>query len=148
MSDQVARPSLDDTWSRVARVIAERGTCSRLRVGAVLTRDTRVIATGWNGAPAGMPHCSHDGTEDRCLVSTHAERNVIGFAARYGISTDGTTMYLTHAPCLDCASVLIAAGVVRVVFASLYRSDAGVEVLRRAGVTVESVHPNGPLANP
>lgn len=124
---------------QVARVIAARATCSRLQVGAVLTRDGRVVATGYNGAPAGMPHCSHDGNEQRCTRAIHAERNVIGFAARHGVRTDQTTLYLTHAPCLDCASVLIAAGVVRVVYGETYRSDAGIVSLSEVGVTVETL---------
>lgn len=119
---------------QVARVISGRATCSRLHVGAVLTRDGRVIATGWNGAPAGLPHCVHDGSETRCTRAVHAERNVVGFAARHGIATAGTTLYLTHAPCLDCASVLVAAGVVRVVFGERYRSDSGVTYFREAGI--------------
>lgn len=130
------RPSVDETMIQVARVIADRATCSRLHVGAVLTRDTRIVAHGYNGAPAGMPHCSHDGSEDRCLVSTHAERNVVGFAARHGVRTDGTTLYLTHAPCLDCATVLLAAGVVRVVYGETYRSLDGVDYLQGCGIDV------------
>lgn len=124
---------------QVARVIAARATCSRLQVGAVITRDGRVVATGYNGAPAGMPHCQHDGTEQRCTRAIHAERNVIGFAARHGVRTDQTTLYLTHAPCLDCASVLIAAGVVRVVYGETYRSEAGIVSLSEVGVTVETL---------
>lgn len=121
---------------QVARVIAARATCSRLAVGAVLTRDGRVVATGYNGAPAGMPHCSHDGGEQRCLRAVHAERNVVGFAARHGVRTDGTTLYLTHAPCLDCATVLLAAGVVRVVYGETYRTLDGVDYLQGCGIDV------------
>lgn len=130
------RPSIDATLVLVARAIAERGTCSRLRVGAILTRDTRIISQGFNGAPAGMPHCTHDGSEDRCRVSVHAETNAIGFAARHGVRTDGTTLYLTHAPCLDCATVLLAAGVVRVVYGAAYRSLDGVNYLQGCGIDV------------
>lgn len=124
---------------QVARVIAARATCSRLHVGAVLTRDTRVVSTGWNGAPAGMPHCSHDGTESRCEHSVHAEDNVVRFARKHKIPTRGATMYITHAPCLDCATVLLAAGVVRVVFGETYRSDAGIIALQEVGVQVETL---------
>lgn len=132
----ISRPSLDSTWMQVARVIAARATCSRLAVGAVLTRDGRVVATGYNGAPAGMAHCSHDGTESRCVRAVHAERNVVGFAARHGVRTDGTTLYLTHAPCLDCATVLLAAGVVRVVYGETYRTLDGVDYLQGCGIDV------------
>lgn len=130
------RPTLDETWLWVARVISERGTCSRLQVGAVLTRHGRVVATGWNGAPAGHPHCVHL-DDARCEVSIHAERNVIGFAARVGVATGGATLYCTHAPCSDCASVLVAAGIERVVYLTPYGSTAGVERLQASGITVE-----------
>lgn len=121
---------------QVARVIAARATCSRLAVGAVLTRDTRVVSTGWNGAPAGMPHCSHDGTESRCERSVHAEDNVVRFARKHKIPTRGATMYITHAPCLDCATVLLAAGVVRVVYGETYRTLDGVDYLQGCGIHV------------
>lgn len=133
----MTRPSLDVTWMQVARVVSARATCSRLAVGSVLTREGRIVSTGWNGAPAGLPHCDHDGSETRCTDSVHSERNVIGFAARFGIATAGTTLYVTHAPCADCSTVLIAAGVSRVVFGEHYRSDDGVQILRRAGIVVE-----------
>lgn len=131
------RPSLDATWLQVARVISARATCSRLQVGAVLARDGRIIATGWNGAPAGEPHCEHV-SDEPCTVSIHAERNVIGFAAREGIATGGTCLYLTHAPCWDCSSVLIAAGVSRVVYGREYKSLDGVLRLRGVGTVVQS----------
>lgn len=83
-----------------------------------------------------MPHCTHDGSEHRCTVSIHSERNVIGFAARHGIRTDGTTLYLSHAPCLDCATVLVAAGVVRVVYGETYRTLDGVNYLQGGGIDV------------
>ena len=122
---------------QVARVISARATCSRLAVGGVLTRDGRVVATGYNGAPAGATHCEHSGDELRCTRAIHAERNVIGFAARHGVRTDATTLYLTHAPCLDCATVLIAAGVVRDVYGETYSSDTGIITLKESGIHVE-----------
>jgi len=124
---------------------SEQATCSRLRVGAVIARDTRPIVTGYNGAPAGMPHCRHDGTETRCETAVHAERNAVGYAAREGLATDGCTLYVTHAPCLDCASVVQAAGIARVVYAERYGSDAGVAWLLDAGVQVEQVSTSGRL---
>lgn len=131
------RPSVDATWMQVARVISARATCPRLAVGAVLTVDGRSVSSGWNGAPAGMPHCDHDGTEYRCTDSIHAERNAVGYAARKGYATEGSTLYVTHAPCMDCASVLVAAGVRRVCYGTEYRTLAGVQTLRNWGVTVD-----------
>ena len=133
------RPSLDETWMQVARVVSARATCSRLAVGSVLTRDGRIVSTGWNGAPAGQPHCTHDGTEQSCKRSIHSEANAIGFAARHGVRTDGTTLYVTHAPCSICAPVVVAAGVVRVVYGQEYRSDAGVNYLQDCGIQCTSL---------
>ena len=133
----MVRPTVDETWLDVARVLAKRGTCSRLQVGAVLTRNGRVVATGWNGAPPGQPHCEHDGYEEHCGVSIHAERNVIGFAAREGIRTENATMYITHVPCAECATVLIAAGIGRVVFLDPYAATDGERMLEANGIQVD-----------
>lgn len=120
---------------------ASFGTCQRLRVGAVLALDERTVATGYNGAPKGLPHCTHDlsgplDPEDRCKNAVHAEGNVIAFAAKYGRSTDGTTLYITHAPCYSCSGLLISAGIVRVVFKEYYRSVEGLVMLEKAGIEV------------
>lgn len=123
---------------QVARVIAARATCSRLAVGAVLTVDGRSVSSGWNGAPAGMAHCVHN-DHHPCTRSIHAERNVIGYAARKGFATDGATLYATHAPCRDCATVIIAAGVARVVYGETYRSLAGVDYLQGCGIDVQQI---------
>lgn len=119
----------------VATTVATWSTCSRLHVGAVLARDGRVLSTGYNGAPAGRPHCVH--RDDRpCRTSVHAETNAVAFAARHGVSTTGAVLYLTHAPCLACAGLLINAGIAEVVYLDRYRSDEGVRELRAAGVAV------------
>lgn len=120
---------------QVARAIAERATCTRLHVGAILTSDGRCISSGWNGAPAGMAHCVHTDANP-CTKSIHAERNVIGYAARKGYATEHSTMYITHAPCRDCATIIVAAGVARVVYGDTYRSLAGVDYLQGCGIHV------------
>lgn len=134
---------MDAVLLDVARVMAARGTCSRLRVGAVLAVSGRICATGYNGAPHGLPHCVHTFDESlnerppdapTCQTSVHAEANAVAFAARHGVSIQGTTLYGTHTPCVHCAMLLVNAGVVRVVCATRYRSDAGVRVLLDAGV--------------
>lgn len=131
------RPSKDETLLRNAWAWAEQGTCSRLRVGAVVARDTRPIVAGYNGAPSGVEHCRHDGTETHCDLAVHAEMNAIGYAARAGATTGGCTLYVTHAPCQHCAPVVIAAGIARVVYARPYRSDHGVFRLMEAGIKVQ-----------
>lgn len=121
------------TWAR-------RSTCSRRKVGAVLARDSRVIATGYNGAPAGMPHCNHRVDEiasHGCPRAVHAEANALVFAARYGIATADAEMFTTLSPCIDCAKLIVNAGIVRVWFRDQYRLTDGLELLEAAGVVVD-----------
>jgi dCMP deaminase len=133
---------MDAVLLDVARVMATRGTCTRTQVGAVLAVDGRICATGFNGAPHGMPHCDHPWTDSlprpveapTCTTSVHAEANAVAFAARHGVSIQRTTLYCTHTPCVHCAMLLLNAGIVRVVCATRYRSDAGVRVLQAATV--------------
>lgn len=121
-----------------ARDWATFGTCQRLAVGAVLARDGRPVSSGYNGAPTGLPHCQHQpGDVSHCEDATHAEENVVAYAARHGVATLGTTLYITHSPCYRCSGLIIAAGVIRVVFDDLYGSTKGLEKLREAGVNIE-----------
>jgi dCMP deaminase len=130
------RPSIDEAMLDTAAVWARRSTCTRLAVGAVLAREGRVLSTGYNGAPAGLAHCVHE-DEEPCTVAVHAEANALLFAARHGVSTLGTDLFITHAPCLACSGLLLNAGVERVVYRDRFRSDAGIERLSAAGVKVE-----------
>ena len=145
MPEPEGRPSLDTTLLNAARVFAHRSTCQRLRVGAVLAVDSRIVSTGYNGVASGLPHCQHSDDDGQCLKAVHAEANVIAFAARNGISTEGSTLYVTHSPCLDCAKLLINAGVERVVYAEQYRSAAGLVLLERVGVPVWPTSPPWPV---
>jgi len=122
----------------MAFIVAGRGTCSRLQVGAIIARDGRVISTGYNGVPAGLPHCIHATYEihDGCTQAEHAERNAIYYAARYGTALEGSEMYATHAPCETCARAIINAGIKRVYYKIPYRKTEGVELLERAGLEV------------
>lgn len=146
------RTSRDTVLMGTAQLFAQRATCSRAQVGAVLSREGRILVTGYNGAPAGMRHCSHwcdcettppghspdCDSITPCLVSVHAEANAIAYAARYGISTQGTDLHTTVSPCLSCSQILINAGIQRVVYAAEYRNKAGITLLRQAGVYVEA----------
>jgi dCMP deaminase len=132
----------DQIHMETAWAWARFGTCQRLRVGAVLALDERIVASGYNGAPKGLPHCTHDLSapfdyEDRCKNAVHAEANVIAFAARRGRSTDGTTLYITHAPCYSCSGLLISAGIVCVIYREHYRSVEGLVQLEKAGIEVK-----------
>lgn len=140
------RISRDDMLMSVAYIVALRGTCSRLQVGAVVSRDGRIIATGYNGSPRGLPHCDHsegvasiDGvnvSDSGCSIAEHSERNAIYFAARHGLGLERSEIHVTHAPCAACARAIINAGIVRVSFSVPYRLTEGVELLARAGIDV------------
>lgn len=144
-----------------------RSTCDRAHVGCVVSRDSRVLVTGYNGAPAGMPHCTHDcdcmqlmggmmtkeGTDWRtihtatcnsqqpCLLVVHAEANAIAFAARHGAKLDGAEMHTTRMPCNACAQLIINAGIRRVAYLHPHRENKGMTLLMDAGVEVLQVDP-------
>lgn len=122
-----------------AKLAARRSTCNRLQVGAILERDGRVIVSGYNGAPAGFPHCSPDicRMEKPCTRTVHAEANCLCFAARHGIPTEGTTMWTTDSPCATCAQLIINAGIKYVVYLREYRDKTPLVLLETAGVSIE-----------
>lgn len=133
------------TWlMSLALLVSKRSTCSRRQVGALAEKDGRVLVTGYNGAPSGFPHCIDRGgcrLDERggCLDTVHAEANLIAFAAKHGISLEGATVYTTCAPCLDCAKLLINAGIRKVIYTEEYRDTRGKDLLIQAGVKVENV---------
>ena len=152
----MTRPSRDRTLTDIAGIIAKRSTCSRLQVGAVFSLEGRILVTGYNGAPAGLPHCNHDCDcttytpkapgEDHttwcqsmqpCTIAEHAERNAIAFAARHGVKLEGAEVHVTHMPCLPCSMSLVNAGVERVIYVEAYRLTEGIELLRQAHVVVD-----------
>lgn len=132
----------DATHMAVAYVWRKESTCTRGQVGAVLVVDGRQIASGFNGAPPGSPHCTEvgcdlgAGEEAGCQRSIHAEANVIAFAARHGVPTLGATLYSTACPCLKCAQLVLSAGIREVVYAIPYRLRDGETLLIESGVTV------------
>jgi dCMP deaminase len=131
------RPSWDDYFLDVAFVVATRSTCNRAHVGAVLVRDRRILTTGYNGAPAGLPHCDDVGhlmVAGHCVRALHAEQNAIIQAALHGVSIGGATAYVTHQPCLTCSKMLIQAGIRRVVYAGNYPDEYSRQFLAEAGV--------------
>ena len=134
------RPSWDAYFCAITRAVATRATCSRKAVGAVLVKNKLILATGYNGAPAGLRHCDHtDGADlqnGHCARSTHAEQNAIVQAARHGISIEGATLYCTNNPCLNCTKLLINAGVTRIVYEETYPDPLAFDLLAEAGITV------------
>jgi dCMP deaminase len=190
----IDRPSRHSVLMEFARTAAKRGTCPELQVGCAFSLNGRILVTGYNGAPAGLPHCDHesytwpqygppdwvtdwvkrvtdpkgvgglhfdtfephDGNtwwreghkvsffsarQDRptCRTAGHAERNGIDFAARHGISLVGSTLGVTHMPCLECSRSIVNVGVTQVLYDIPYRITAGVELLRDAGVSVDQL---------
>jgi len=142
------RPPWDEYFLRIAREVSTRSTCIRRAVGAVLVRDLRILTTGYNGPPAGLPHCIEIGClRDRLGVppgerhelcrGLHAEQNALIQAAIHGISVKGATLYCTATPCSLCAKMLINAGVLRIVAAEEYPDDFARELLSQAKVPVE-----------
>lgn len=128
--------SRDELLMSVARQFALQATCSRLHVGAVASKEGRILSTGYNGAPAGMPHCAHHFEDKSCIESVHAEANAIAFAARHGVTLSGATLHTTHSPCMTCAHLLVNSGFVRVVYQVAYRDTSPLAMLARAGVEV------------
>lgn len=139
-TDQASdRLSRDIVLMATAVIFSHRSTCRRKKVGAVLSKEGRILATGYAGAPAGLPHCSPTVCDlaQPCRRTIHAEINTLVFAARYGISTDGATLYCTCSPCLDCAKAIINAGIKRVVYYELYRDPEPLALLAQVGIPCE-----------
>ncbi|MFC1663345.1 cytidine/deoxycytidylate deaminase family protein [Patescibacteria group bacterium] len=135
------RPSWDDYFMSIAKIVSTRSTCDRLRAGAVLVKDKRLIATGYNGSPPGLPHCDDAGhmlEEGHCVRTIHGEHNVILQVATIpGASTIGSTMYTKFSPCIHCAKYVVAAGIKRVVVAQVYRNSKALDYLKEAGLHVD-----------
>ena len=135
----MSRPSWDQYFMEIARQVARRSTCPRARVGAILVKDRRILTTGYNGAPMGLPHCDEDGciiVDNHCVRAVHAEQNAILQAAYHGISVNGGTIYVTHQPCQTCAKMIVNAGIKRVVYGGEYPDDLGRQFLLEAGVAL------------
>ena len=145
------RPTWDEYFLKLAKVVRERSNCLRGSVGAVLIKDKRIIATGYNGTPKGIKNCYEGGCE-RCLkrdknqlkedqdkelcICVHAEQNSLHQSSLHGMSTQDSVLYSTIEPCLQCAKAIINAGVSEVVYSGKYSDNLGVKLLSSAGVKV------------
>lgn len=142
------RPHWDEYFMEIARTVATRATCPRASVGAVITRDKRILTTGYNGAPRGVPHCNEAGcimVDGHCLRATHAEANAIVQGALHGVSLAGGTVYCTHQPCAGCSKLLISAGIERIVFDAAYPDEVATLLIAEAGVVLEQLE-SSPVA--
>lgn len=142
----MSRISRNQLLMEVAFLMARRSTCLRLQVGAVLSRDGRILGSGYAGAPSGLPHCSPltCNTHSPCTRTVHAEQGAIAFAARYGVALDGATLYVTHSPCAECAKSIINSGILNVYYGVPYRKTEGLDMLTEAGVGVYQLMPGEP----
>lgn len=143
-----ARPDIDEYFLKVASVVAERATCRRHHVGAVAAKDKHILATGYNGAAAGLKDCLElgclrdeqhipSGTRHEICRGIHAEQNVIIQAALHGVSLEGSTIYCTHTPCVLCAKMLVNAKIKRFVSFGKYDDDSFNDLFREAGIDFE-----------
>ena len=137
----------DEYFLQIAEIVKTRATCLRRQVGAVITKDNRILTTGYNGAPSGVPHCLEtgclreqmgvpSGERHELCRALHAEQNAIIQAARVGVSTQGATIYVTLQPCSICAKMIVNAGIVRLVYQGVYPDERSLSLLREAGVEV------------
>lgn len=146
------RPDWDTYFLRIARLVSERSTCLRRQVGAVIVRENRMLATGYNGAPNGIQHCFQlpggclresqnipSGQRQELCRGLHAEQNAILQAAAFGVSLKGGDLYCTHQPCVTCGKMLINAGIKRVVFLGDYPDDLSLEMLKEGKITLERI---------
>ncbi len=127
---------LDRRYLRMARIWAENSYCQRRKVGALMVKDRTIISDGFNGTPAGFENVCEDESGVTKSYVLHAEANAITKVARSNNSSEGATLYVTASPCLDCAKLIIQAGIKRVVFDETYRITEGIDLLRRAHVEV------------
>jgi len=137
MESEPDRPPWDSYFMDIAFQVARRSTCPRASVGAVIVRDKRILTTGYNGSPRGLPHCTEVGCliiNDHCVRTLHAEQNAIIQGALHGVDVSHSILYVTHQPCLNCAKMIINAGIERVVYAGDYPDDIARSFLEQAGV--------------
>lgn len=147
LGGDLLRPSWDSYFMEIASAVSKRSTCIRRKVGAILVKNKRILATGYNGAPSGLSHCVEigcirqknnvpSGERHELCRGVHAEQNLIAQAALHGVSTEGADVYCTHYPCSLCAKMLINIKINRVVVLNNYPDKMASELFREAGINV------------
>lgn len=140
------RPSWDQYFMDITRLVATRSTCMRRQVGAILVKDRNILATGYNGVPSGISHCDATGClRERLRIPSgerhelcrglHAEQNAIVQAARHGINIDGATLYCTTMPCIICTKMIINAGIRAIVYGEGYADELAREMITESGIS-------------
>lgn len=136
MVEDTKKKELDQRYLRMARIWAENSYCERRKVGCLVVKEKMIISDGYNGTPSGFENICEDENNVTKPYVLHAEANAITKLARSGNSSDGATMYITDAPCIECAKLIIQAGIKRVVYSRDYRLKDGLNLLERAGIEV------------
>ena len=129
----------DDRYLEMAAIWAKNSYCKRRQVGALIVKDKMIISDGYNGTPSGFENVCEDENGATKPYVLHAEANAISKVAKSGNSSEGSTLYVTASPCIECSKLIIQAGIKRVVYRDEYRLTDGVDLLRRAGIEVEKV---------
>ena len=148
--NNIKRPSWDEYFMEMAKLVAKRSTCLRRSVGAVLVKDKRILATGYNGAPRGLKHCIDigcmrqklripSGQRHELCRALHAEQNALIQASLYGISAEGSMLYATNQPCVICAKMLINAGIKEIIIGEGYPDKMAMDFLRQARIKVRRI---------
>ena len=132
---------LDRRYLRMAHIWAENSYCKRRQVGALVVKDKMIISDGYNGTPSGFENVCEDNNVTKPYV-LHAEANAITKLARSSNNSEGSTLYVTASPCIECAKLIIQSGIKRVVYAEKYRLDDGIKLMQRAGIKVEYLNPD------
>ena len=145
------RPSFDEIYMDLAQNLAHKSHCVKIKVGAVLTKDTRIVSLGYNGPPAGTHNCDEEwpgvgcprDSKGSCSLALHAEQNTILYASKNNVVIEGCTLYITLSPCLACARIIFTMGIKKVFYLQSYAAykgistEEGIDFLRRFGVEVE-----------
>lgn len=145
----MTRPSWEEYFMEIAQLVARRSTCLRRQVGAVVVKDKNILATGYNGTPSGITHCSEvgclrqrlhvpSGERHELCRGLHAEQNAIIQAAKHGVNIGDTTLYCTNSPCIICSKMIINAGVKRIIYLEGYPDTLSMEMLKESGIEVQA----------
>ena len=144
------RPEWDEYFLRIAYLVSERSTCLRRKVGAVIVKDKHILATGYNGAPSGIRHCSEtgclreklgvpSGQRHELCRGLHAEQNAIIQAALHGVALKGSIIYITNQPCIICAKMLINAGIKEIIIGEGYPDEMALDFLNEAKIKIRQI---------
>lgn len=143
------RPGWDEYFMQIAEVIKTRSTCLRRQVGAVIVKDHRILATGYNGVPSNISHCIDQtcvrqelnipsGERHELCRGMHAEQNAIVQAAKYGINIGGSTLYCTTQPCVICTKMIVSSGITKVIYKGRYSDELALQMMKEADIAIEA----------